>query len=112
MKSEKPANSISMIERRDLDKKESLAEKLEVPRMFQVVFCNDHYTPFDFVELCLTRIFDKNLVEAQKLAREVHNNGRAVVGTYTHEIAETKMLQTTDLAREHQYPLIVTLQKQ
>ncbi|MCP4754631.1 MAG: ATP-dependent Clp protease adaptor ClpS [Proteobacteria bacterium] len=91
---------------------DDLSEKLEEPRSYHVLFLNDHYTTFDFVELCLQRFFDKSPEEAIGLTMDVHQNGQAVAGIYSREIAEIKVKQTTEFAVENEQPLRIIMRRQ
>jgi ATP-dependent Clp protease adaptor protein ClpS len=85
--------------------------KTKRPAMYRVVMLNDDYTPMEFVIHVLERFFDKNSQEATKIMLHVHSRGVGVCGVYTYEVAETKVNQTMELARQHQHPLQCTLEK-
>lgn len=85
--------------------------KLQPPPMYQVVLNNDDYTPMDFVVQVLEGFFSMSHERAVQTMLEVHTRGRAVAGTYPAEIAETKAVQVNSHAREHQHPLLCTLEK-
>jgi ATP-dependent Clp protease adaptor protein ClpS len=69
-----------------------LLEKNEVkakrPSMWNIVFYNDDYTPMDFVEFVLTRVFHLPTLDALALTLIVHTKGKGIAGTYTFEVAE------------------------
>ncbi|MEN8720914.1 MAG: ATP-dependent Clp protease adapter ClpS [Oceanococcaceae bacterium] len=81
------------------------------PPMYRVVLLNDDYTPMEFVVHVLQKFFRMPHEAAVKVMMEVHTNGRATAGTYTAEIAETKVEQVNRYAREHQHPLLSTLER-
>jgi|HigsolmetaAR203D_1030402.scaffolds.fasta_scaffold00716_27 Uncharacterized conserved protein len=83
---------------------------ITLPNMYKVVLHNDDFTPFDFVVVVLTDIFDKDHSEAHDLALTVHNEERAVIGIYTKEIAETKVSLTRAAAKAHGHPLQLTVE--
>jgi ATP-dependent Clp protease adaptor protein ClpS len=85
--------------------------KIEEPSKYDVIFLNDEVTTVEFVIRVLKQIFNKNTEEAIKITEHIHKNGSGVVGTYLHEIAEQKGIETTLLAREEGYPLQVKVQK-
>lgn len=85
--------------------------KIEEPSKYNVVFLNDEITTVEFVIKVLKQIFSKSQEEAIKLTQQIHEQGSGVVGTYLHEIAEQKGIETTLLAREAGYPLQVKIQK-
>ena len=82
--------------------------RIKVPRKWKIIFHNDDFTPMDFVVSLLEAVFNKNAEDAAVLMQTVHDEGRAVVGLYTKEIADTKVLQALRAAEEHQHPLLVT----
>jgi ATP-dependent Clp protease adaptor protein ClpS len=86
-----------------------LEEKLDVylcePKRFKIIVLNDDYTSQDFVVFVLTTILNKHYKEAVKLMLEIHNNGKAVCGTYVYDVAQTKVNQIESLARENDFPL-------
>lgn len=83
---------------------------LRKPRKYHVIFHNDDYTPFGFVEGVLMEVFHKTQEEAQKIATEVHKTGVGIAGTFTHEIAETKVYKVQKIANDSDYPLLVTME--
>ncbi|HSF91659.1 MAG TPA: ATP-dependent Clp protease adapter ClpS [Paracoccaceae bacterium] len=82
------------------------------PPMYKVMLLNDDYTPMEFVVLVLERFFGITHQAAVEVMLTVHNKGLAVVGVYSHEIAETKVMQVMDYARRNQHPLQCTLEKE
>lgn len=93
----------------DLLTKEKM--KVDVPKSYNVVMINDDFTPMDFVIDILIGIFGKTLQEALMLTFEVHNKGRGIAGTYTRDIAETKVAQAMDLAKAEEHPFRVEVQQ-
>jgi len=85
--------------------------KTKKPSMYKVLMLNDDYTPMDFVVHILERFFSKNREEAMRIMLHVHRRGVGVCGVYTYEVAETKVTQVMDFARQHQHPLQCTLEK-
>lgn len=86
-------------------------QELKEPPRYNVVFHNDHYTPFDFVALVLVKIFRKSMVEAMAFADEVHKKGKGIAGTYSSDIARTKAVQSNRLAKDNGFPLKVTVEE-
>ena len=81
------------------------------PSMYKVLMLNDDYTPMEFVVHILERFFNKNRQEATRIMLHVHRRGVGICGVYTYEVAETKVTQVMDFARQHQHPLQCTLEK-
>jgi ATP-dependent Clp protease adaptor protein ClpS len=85
--------------------------KTKKPSMYKVLMLNDDYTPMEFVVHILERFFAKSRQEATRIMLHVHRRGVGVCGVYTYEVAETKVTQVMDFARQHQHPLQCTLEK-
>ncbi|MCM8730975.1 ATP-dependent Clp protease adapter ClpS [Hephaestia sp. GCM10023244] len=81
------------------------------PTPYRVLMLNDDYTPMEFVVLCLQRFFRMSIEEATRVMLHVHQRGVGVCGVFTYEVAETKVGQVMDFARENQHPLQCTLEK-
>ena len=85
--------------------------KTKKPSMYKVLMLNDDYTPMEFVVHILERFFAKSRQEAYRIMMHVHRRGVGICGVYTYEVAETKVTQVMDFARQHQHPLQCTLEK-
>ena len=85
--------------------------KTKKPSMYKVIMLNDDYTPMEFVIFVLERFFSKSHEESTQIMLHVHQKGVGVCGVFTYEVAETKVQQVMDLARQHQHPLQCTLEK-
>ncbi|MCB2100642.1 MAG: ATP-dependent Clp protease adapter ClpS [Rhodobacterales bacterium] len=85
--------------------------KTKKPAMYKVLMLNDDYTPMEFVVHVLERYFSMNNQRATEVMLHVHQRGVGVCGVYTYEVAETKVTQVMDLARQHQHPLQCTIEK-
>ena len=81
------------------------------PALYRVLLLNDDYTPMEFVVLTLQRFFKMTIEDATRVMLHVHQRGVGVCGIFTYEVAETKVNQVTDFAREHQHPLQCTMEK-
>ena len=85
-------------------------QKLERPRMWRVLLHNDDYTTQEFVVWVLETVFHKPTGEAFDIMISVHRSGMGLAGVYTHDVAETKLKTTRQLAEEHEFPLLVTME--
>jgi len=79
--------------------------KTKKPPMYKVLIHNDDYTPMEFVVAVLMQIFRHDEVTATQVMLHVHRTGVGVAGVYTYEIAETKVAQVLNAAKNHEYPL-------
>jgi ATP-dependent Clp protease adaptor protein ClpS len=86
--------------------------KSKKPSLYKVLLLNDDYTPQEFVVLILERIFNKNHEDAHTIMLHVHRKGIGVCGVYTFEVAETKVTQVMDAAKQAGHPLQCTLEKE
>lgn len=86
--------------------------KTAKPPLYKVLLLNDDYTPMEFVVVVLEKFFGINHGQAVEIMLTVHKKGMAVVGVFSHEIAETKVAQVMDFARRHQHPLQCTMEKE
>ena len=101
-------NTIDIERQKDID---AVKKKAVPPPMYKVLLDNDDYTPMDFVIDVLMRFFNLDGEKAQQIMLTVHYHGRAVCGVYTAEIAETKVMQVARYAKEHQHPLMCTMEQ-
>ena len=81
------------------------------PAPYKVLMLNDDYTPMEFVVLCLQRFFRMGIEDATRVMLHVHQKGVGVCGVFSYEVAETKVGQVIDFARQNQHPLQCTLEK-
>ena len=86
--------------------------KTKRPPLYKVLLLNDDFTPMEFVVHVLERFFGLNHAQAFEIMLTVHKKGLAVVGVFSHEIAETKVAQVMDYSRRHQHPLQCTMEKE
>jgi len=85
--------------------------KLRPPQSFKVLLHNDNYTTMEFVVFVLESVFKKSLAEATQIMFHVHENGVGVCGSYSFEVAETKVESVHGLAKEYEYPLQATMEE-
>jgi len=85
-------------------------QKLERPRLWRVLLHNDDYTTQEFVVWVLESVFRKPRTEAVEVMLHVHLSGIGVAGIYTHDVAETKLRKTRQMAEEQEFPLLVTME--
>ncbi len=86
--------------------------KTKRPPLYKVLILNDDFTPMEFVVHVLERFFGMTHAQAFDLMLTVHKRGLAVVGVFSHEIAETKVAQVMDFAQRNQHPLQCTMEKE
>jgi ATP-dependent Clp protease adaptor protein ClpS len=90
---------------------EEATPKLKRPPLYQVILLNDDYTPMEFVVDVLQQVFGLDRQNATRVMLEVHTRGKGVCGVFTYEIAETKVAQVMIYARQHQHPLLCTMEE-
>ena len=86
--------------------------KLDEPGLYDVIFLNDNITTQEFVIRVLKQIFNKTQEQADSIMKKIHNDGQGIVGSYVHEVAEQKGIETTLLARQEGMPLQIKVKKQ
>ncbi len=99
----------------DTDDETGIATKTRAkpkrPSQFKVLLLNDDYTPMEFVVMVLKNFFSMDMEEATRVMLQVHQKGVGVCGIFPYEIAETKVNQVMDAAKQNQHPLQCTLEK-
>ena len=90
---------------------ESARPGLKEPPLYKVVMLNDDYTPMEFVVHVLERFFSMERQRATRVMLQVHTEGKAICGVFTSEIAETKVGQVNEYSRQHDHPLLCSLEK-
>jgi ATP-dependent Clp protease adaptor protein ClpS len=100
---------MNQVEQDTLEKTNRLDEE---PSNYKVIFINDEVTPMDFVIEVLQVIFKHDRPTSESLTMLVHNDGSAVVGVYSFEIAEQKGVESTVLARNNGFPLQIKIEKE
>jgi ATP-dependent Clp protease adaptor protein ClpS len=102
--SEKPKSDTAVITR------PKSGRRVKEPRLYRVLMHNDDYTTREFVVEVLRSVFHKAEPEAVQIMLHVHNNGVGVAGVYTFEVAEMKVRTVEMLARQREYPLMLTIE--
>lgn len=78
---------------------------LSYPKRFNVIIWNDDFTPMEFVIQLLVEVFNKTVEQSSDITLEIHNEGKAVAGVYSKEIAEQKAHEATVISRHSGHPL-------
>ena len=86
-------------------------QKLKTPKRFEVILLNDDYTTMEFVVEVLRRFFYKEFQAAEAIMLKIHTNGEAVCGTYSFDVAQTKVTQVIDYSRQNGQPLMCVLRE-
>ncbi len=90
---------------------EEARPKLKQPSLYRVVLLNDDFTPMEFVVDILETVFGMERTRATQVMLEVHTKGKGVCGVFNFEIAETKVAQVMGIAKQHQHPLLCTMEE-
>lgn len=90
---------------------EEARPELKEPRLYKVYLMNDDYTPMEFVVHVLELFFGMSRERATQVMLHVHTRGRGVCGTFTYQVAETKVFQVNEFARHHQHPLMCAMEE-
>lgn len=102
--------SVDYVEIEKVDLRIVPVESYREPSMYKVIMHNDDYTPMEFVETVLEMFFNLEKMIVTKIIEEIHNTGKAICGTYTKDIAETKVGLVIDHARRHEHPLLCSVE--
>lgn len=86
--------------------------EIKYPSKYKVFILNDDYTSMEFVIDILITIFHKSYEEAENIMLEVHKKEKGLCGVYTHEIAETKVMQVIRKAKDNGFPLKATMEEE
>jgi len=86
-------------------------QKLKAPNKFDVILLNDDYTTMEFVVEVLRRFFHKESLVAEKIMLKIHIDGEAVCGTYSYDVARSKVTQVIDYSRQNEQPLMCVLRE-
>lgn len=91
---------------------QELKPELKPPKMYKVILLNDDYTPMDFVVEVLESFFRMNREQATQVMMNVHVKGAGVCGVFSRDIAETKVEQVNEYARNNQHPLLSAMEEE
>ena len=94
-----------------LEEEFDVALELEEPQMYKVLLHNDDYTSMDFVVEVLIGVFHKTQQQAEQIMFQIHEHEKAICGVYSHEIAQTKVQQVKQRAKQNEFPLLATIEK-
>ncbi len=92
--------------------KSKTIDEVTEPHMYKVLLLNDDYTTMEFVVEVLIFVFNKSTEEAVNIMLNVHRKGIGICGIYIYEVAESKMGKVHVLARENNFPLKCTMEKE
>jgi ATP-dependent Clp protease adaptor protein ClpS len=94
------------------ERKTKTKAKTAKPPLYKVILLNDDYTPMEFVVEILKAVFHKGHADATRIMLHVHQNGMGIAGVYPFEVAQTKVRTVEELAKQAQYPLKCTMEKE
>ena len=86
-------------------------QKLKTPKRYEVILLNDDYTTMEFVVKVLRRFFHKEFKTAEAIMLKIHIDGEAVCGTYSFDVAQTKVSQVIEYSRKNDQPLMSVLRE-
>ena len=86
-------------------------QKLKTPKQFEVILLNDDYTTMEFVVEVLRQFFHQEFQAAEAIMLKIHIDGEAVCGTYSYDVAQTKVTQVIDYSRQNEQPLMCVLRE-
>jgi len=86
-------------------------QKLKIPKQFEIILLNDDYTTMEFVVEVLRQFFHKEFQAAEAIMLKIHMDGKAVCGSYSYDVAQTKVTQVIDYSRKNEQPLMCVLRE-
>ena len=89
----------------------TVEQKLKIPNRFDVILLNDDYTSMEFVVDVLRRFFHKEFQAAEAIMLKIHIDGEAICGSYSYDVAQTKVKQVIGYSRENDQPLMAVLRE-
>ena len=89
----------------------TVKQKLKIPNRFDVILLNDDYTSMEFVVDVLRRFFNKEFQAAEAIMLKIHIDGEAVCGSYSYDVAQSKVKQVIGYSRENDQPLMAVLRE-
>jgi len=89
----------------------TVKQKLKIPNRFDVILLNDDYTSMEFVVDVLRRFFNKEFQAAEAIMLKIHIDGEAVCGSYSYDVAQTKVKQVIGYSRDNDQPLMAVLRE-
>ena len=93
------------------DNLKTVKQKLKIPNRFDVILLNDDYTSMEFVVDVLRRFFNKEFQAAEAIMLKIHIDGEAVCGSYSYDVAQTKVKQVIGYSRDNDQPLMAVLRE-
>lgn len=90
---------------------QNVKPKLKRPNLYKVILLNDDFTPMDFVIEILMDFFAMSEQKATLVMLQIHTQGVGVCGTYSKDVAETKVYIVNEYSREHQHPLMCSMEE-
>lgn len=85
--------------------------KIKKPKQYRVIMYNDDFTTMEFVINILIVVFNKKLIEAEKIMLDVHEKGKGIAGLYSYDIAITKVSTAMSMAKENEFPFKLTVEE-
>ena len=85
--------------------------EIKKPKDYKVVMYNDDYTSMEFVINILVSVFNKKLMEAEKIMLDVHEKGKGIAGIYSYDIAITKVSTAMAMSKEQGFPFKLTVEE-
>ena len=92
-------------------KSKASKQKLQLPNRFEVLLLNDDYTSMDFVVKVLKKFFHKEFIAAEAIMLKIHIDGEAACGSYSYDVAQSKVTQVIDYSRQNEQPLMCVLRE-